>query len=267
MLRCDGSSVRPLKDLYTPLSLGHAEEQPYKAYRAEGRQWVATYGYARVSTLVQADEGESLEVQRRKIEGRGLELGKKLDRVFIERGVSGSKPLNQRPQGKVLLAAVKPGDTIIASKLDRMFRSAHDALNVLEQFKKRKISLFLIDLGGDVTGDGISELVFTIMSAIAKFERGRIAERIAEVKADQRRRGRHLGGSRPFGFQISRKGTLTPVPKEQVAVRLIRRLQTRGHSLRAIADRVQQRLGLKVSHMTVQAVLHRVAKAKPEPRP
>jgi putative DNA-invertase from lambdoid prophage Rac len=91
-----------------------------------------------------------------------------------------------------------------------MFRSAHDALNALEQFKKRKISLFLIDSGGNVTGEGLSDLVFTIMSAIARFERGRIAERIAEVNADQRRRGRHLGGSRQFGFII---GHEWPAPK------------------------------------------------------
>jgi DNA invertase Pin-like site-specific DNA recombinase len=164
------------------------------------------------------------------------------DSVFVERGVSGSKPLDERPKGKELLTAVKPGDTVIASKLDRMFRSAHDALKVLEKFKKRKISLFLIDLGGDVTGDGISELVLTIMSAIVKFERGRIAERIAEVKADQRRRGRHLGGSRQFGFIIGHKGKLRELPKEQSAIRLIRLLHAKGYSLRGIADRVKHRL-------------------------
>ena len=59
-----------------------------------------TYGYCRVSTLLQADKGESLDVQKRKIEGQAMQLGRSVDRVFIERGVSGSKPLSERAQAK-----------------------------------------------------------------------------------------------------------------------------------------------------------------------
>ena len=107
------------------------------------------YGYCRVSTVDQVD-GESLAAQQRKIDGRALELGKTLDHVFIEKGVSGSKPLEKRPQGKELLRTVHSGDTIIASKLDRMFRSAADALRVIEAFRKQNISLYLLDLGGQL---------------------------------------------------------------------------------------------------------------------
>ena len=45
------------------------------------------------------------------------------------------------------------------------------------------VSLLMIDLGGDVTGNGISKLVFTILSAVAEAERDRIRERIRDVKA------------------------------------------------------------------------------------
>ena len=54
---------------------------------------MAVYGYIRVSTTAQADNGESLEVQRRKIEARAQEQGWTLDQVFVERAVSGGKPL------------------------------------------------------------------------------------------------------------------------------------------------------------------------------
>jgi hypothetical protein len=40
-----------------------------------------------------------------------------------------------------------------------MFRSALDALAVLGEFKKRGVSLHMIDLGGDTTGNGVSRLV------------------------------------------------------------------------------------------------------------
>ena len=45
------------------------------------------YGYARVSTAKQADDGESLEVQQRMMTGYGLIHGIEIGRTFIERGV------------------------------------------------------------------------------------------------------------------------------------------------------------------------------------
>ena len=76
-----------------------------------------------------------------------------------------------------MLAAVEKGDVIIAPKLDRAFRSAADALTVLEELKDQGIGLHLIDLGGSVTDNGISKMVFTILAAVAEGERDRIRER------------------------------------------------------------------------------------------
>ena len=72
----------------------------------------------------------------------------------------------------------------------------------------------MIDLGGDVTGNGVSRLVFTILSAVAEAERDRIRERIADVKRDQRSRGRFLGGRRPFGYRVTDEGVLEPCEEE-----------------------------------------------------
>src|SRR5574337_1081094 len=163
---------------------------------------MAVYGYCRVSTDRQADEGESLDVQHRKLDGYALQQGWILDHVFVERGVSGSRPLDERAEGQKLLATVQPGDAIVTTRLDRMFRSALDSLRVLDDLKHRGIHLHMLDLGGDVTGNGISRLVFTILSAVAEAERERIKERIRDVKADQRTRGRYLGGTVPFGWRI-----------------------------------------------------------------
>ena len=69
---------------------------------------MTTIGYARVSTVRQADEGESLDVQERTIAGYALMHGLIIDKVFVERGVSGSKPLSERPQGAALLAVLSP---------------------------------------------------------------------------------------------------------------------------------------------------------------
>jgi putative DNA-invertase from lambdoid prophage Rac len=178
---------------------------------------MAVWGYVRVSTDRQAEEGESLGAQRRTVEGYAMIHGLSLDQVFVERGVSGSKPISERPEGAKLLASVKPGDVIITPKLDRMFRSALDALDVLAKLKERDVALHMIDLGGDVTGNGISKLVFTILSAVAEAERDRIRERIAEVKRDQKTRGRFLGGTVPFGYRLDEKGELIPHKGQQEA--------------------------------------------------
>jgi DNA invertase Pin-like site-specific DNA recombinase len=212
------------------------------------------YGYTRVSVVRGGEDAESLEVQRRKIEGRALQDGVKLIRIFVERGVSGSRPLNERPQGKVLLAGVKPGDVVIASKLDRMFRSATDALRVLEDFKRRRISLVLLDLGGNVTTDGIARLVFTILSGVAQFERERIGERIRETKAHLRESGRYLGGARPFGYLIGADGALEPERSEQQAITIMRRLRNNGKSLRVIRDALNAK-GVMLSHVAVRRIL------------
>jgi putative DNA-invertase from lambdoid prophage Rac len=215
---------------------------------------MAVYGYCRVSTDRQADEGESLDVQRRKLEGYGMQQGWTLDRVFVERGVSGSRPLDERAEGQKLLAAVQPGDVIITSKLDRMFRSALDALRVLDGLKHRDISLHMIDLGGDVTGNGISKLVFTILSAVAEAERERIRERIRDVKADQRTRGRYLGGTPPFGWNVGSDGALLEVPEQQAAIQRMLEMRRSGSSLRAIAD-VTKAQGFALSHVGVKKVI------------
>src|SRR5688572_28189480 len=167
---------------------------------------MAVYSYTRVSTGRQADEGESLGAQQRRVDGYAQMNDLRVDRHFVERGVSGSIPLVERPQGAALLQLVKPGDVIITPKLDRCFRSALDALYVLQRLKEGGVSLHMIDLGGDVTGNGISKLLFTILSAVAEAERDRIRERISDVKRDQRQRGRYLGGKVPFGFRVTEIG-------------------------------------------------------------
>ncbi|MFK5599074.1 recombinase family protein [Methylobacterium sp. HMF5984] len=219
---------------------------------------MAVYGYARVSTGRQASEGESLDVQQRQIEGYAMMIGLKLDAMFVERGVSGSKPLGDRPEGAALLSVLKPGDTVITAKLDRMFRSSLNALDVLAQLKARSISLHMIDLGGDVTGNGISKLVFTILSAVAEAERDRIRERIAVVKEDQKGRGRYLGGTIPFGFAVAPDGSLTAIETEQAAIREMSALRAAGKSLRAIAEAMKAR-GFNMSHNRVNDILTRPA--------
>src|ERR1700739_2945387 len=121
--------------------------------------------------------------------------GWQISEFFVEAGVSGSVPLADRPEGRRLLSSLQPGDVIITAKLDRAFRSAADALGTLEELKDQGIGLHMIDLGGDVCGNGISKLVFTILSAVAENERDRICERIRDMKRHLASQGVYGGGT------------------------------------------------------------------------
>ena len=91
-----------------------------------------------------------------------------------------------------MFAKLQGGDIVIAAKLDRLFRSALDALKVVESLKTRGVKLHLLDLGGDIAGNGISKLFLTIAAAFAEAERDRIRERIGQVKSDQKAKRRSV---------------------------------------------------------------------------
>ena len=99
------------------------------------------FGYSRVSTVEQADEGVSLAAQQQQVVGYAMMKGWTIDEQFVERAVSGSTPLADRPEGKRLLSTIGRGDVVVSAKLDRAFRSAADALAVLEELKDQGVGL------------------------------------------------------------------------------------------------------------------------------
>jgi putative DNA-invertase from lambdoid prophage Rac len=207
------------------------------------------FGYVRVSTAEQAKEGVSLDAQQQQITGYAMMKGWSVADFFIEAAVSGSVPLAERPEGKRLLEKLHPGDVVITAKLDRMFRSAADALATLEAIKDKGVALHMIDLGGDVINNGISKLVFTILSAVAENERDRIRERIRDVKKHMASLGIFSGGRRPFGYDIievpgrqNETGrplkNLVPNPDEQATLAQMRKLRAKGATYREISAAV-----------------------------
>jgi DNA invertase Pin-like site-specific DNA recombinase len=218
-----------------------------------------TFAYCRVSSDAQAEDGHSLEVQQRQLEGWAMQRGVALNAVHIEAGVSGAIPFHERPEGSKLWASLQRGDVLVAAKLDRCFRSAADCLSVVETFKARGVSLYLLDLNGgadDVSGNGIARLFLTIVSAFAEFERDRLGERVRATKRQQRERGEFLGGVAPFGFAYDANKRLVEVPEQQAHLTRIRELAAAGQSLRQISADLAER-GVKLSHVSVRRILAR----------
>jgi putative DNA-invertase from lambdoid prophage Rac len=193
------------------------------------------FGYCRVSTAEQANNGDSLETQKQQITGYAMMKGWTVSGFFVETGVSGSVPLKDRPEGQRLLTAVVRDDVIVAAKLDRMFRSSDDALATLKGLKAEGIALHLIDLGGDVIGNGIGKLVFTILAAVAESERDRIRERIRDVKRHLASQGIYGGGKRPFGYDVI-DGRVVPNAAEQAVIARMIEMRAAGASYREICS-------------------------------
>jgi DNA invertase Pin-like site-specific DNA recombinase len=223
---------------------------------------MAVYGYARVSTDKQAEDGESLGVQERQVQGWCLMQGEDLAEMFVDRGVSGSTPLTERPEGSALLKALRPGDIVVAAKLDRLFRSALDALQTVERLKGKKVKLWLLDLG-EVTGNGMAKAFLTMASAFAELERDQIRERVTNTKRDQRQRGHYLGGRVPFGFEVKertvagraeKEKVLTLVPVEQEIIEVVRQMRRGGVSFRSIQAQVEQQHRRRIALATLSRI-------------
>jgi DNA invertase Pin-like site-specific DNA recombinase len=210
------------------------------------------YGYIRVSTLQQANEGDSLETQLKQITSYASLKGYDIppENFITERGISGSVEFEQRPEGLKLFERLETGDVLIFSKLDRAFRNTRNALNTLHDLKLRGISVHFIDLGGDVTNDGIGSVIFTILSAFATFERERIATRIREVKQVQKADGKFLGGFTRFGYRVI-EDRLEKDSDQQKIIKEMKDMNRRGMSLRRISKWLNRTYGVTMSHSTV----------------
>lgn len=196
--------------------------------------------YIRVSTQEQAaDDRSSLATQMRVCEGAAMINGQVVGKIYEDAGVSGAIGLAKRPAGSRLVTEAEAGDTVVASKLDRLFRSAADALNTAEDFKARGIDLILVDMGSTpVTHNGTARLFFSIMASMAEFERDRIAERMRDGRRAKRARGGHVGGPAPYGFRREGEGrhaVLVEDINERQTAAQARTLRARGMGVRRIA--------------------------------
>ena len=214
------------------------------------------YGYVRVSSMGQF-EGESLETQSKQINSYAISKGWTVDleNIYVEVGVSGGTEFQERPEGQRLVLNLKTGDVLIFTKLDRAFRNVRNAFNTLHDLKERGICVHFLDLGGEVTGNGVGAIVFAVMSSFASFERERIATRIREVKQMQKAQGKFVGGRRAFGYDIV-KGYKVPREDEQRIISEMRSMKTTGSSLRDIQTWMQLQKGIRFSRMGIREILN-----------
>lgn len=145
------------------------------------------YGYARVSTKGQATDGNSLEEQIAKLQENGA------DKIFVD-AFTGTKL--ERPAFKKLMDVLKPGDTVIATKLDRVSRSASQGIALVDELLSQGVSLHILNMGL-LNNTPTGKLIRNIMFSFAEFERDMIVERTSEGKAIARQREGYREGRKP----------------------------------------------------------------------
>lgn len=131
------------------------------------------YGYCRVSTQMQARDGNSLEAQERLLKENGAE------EIYSD-AFTGTKA--HRPELDRLIDKLQPGDKLVITKLDRIARSASQGIELIQSLLDRGITVHVLNMGLlDNTPTG--KLIRNIMLAFAEFERDMIVERTQEGKA------------------------------------------------------------------------------------
>lgn len=136
-------------------------------------------GYARVST-----DDQDLRLQRAALKTAGC-------RRLYEEKVSGAK--RDRPELTRMLDALREGDVVVVSRLDRLARSTRDLLEIAELLNEAGSGLrSLAEPWADTTSSA-GRMILTVFAGIAEFERSLIQERTSAGRAAAKARGVRFG--------------------------------------------------------------------------
>ena len=154
--------------------------------------------YGRTSTDDQK-ANQTIENQKMELDKHGNVHTLNFIDEYWDDGESGSKPLNERPQGKRLLEDVrnKKFDRIWVCKVDRFGRDTLDSLIAIKELKKYGAEL------KSITEDTNDKMVLTILLAIAEKEKENILYRSMAGKMRIAKDGKWLGGLPPYGYIIN----------------------------------------------------------------
>lgn len=199
-------------------------------------------GYTRVSSQEQVRDGNSLEAQKQNIERYCYLKELNLIEVICEPGISAGIPLSKRVGGQKLTQIVYNGkvNSIVVTKLDRLFRDANDCLNTIKDWENENIGLHIIDLGGQTinTRETAGKLLISLLAVMAEWEKNIIRDRTKEAMQYLISNNRYTGGCVTYGYQIGPDKILEPNEDEQKIIDLICSLRNDGASVTTISKKL-----------------------------
>jgi len=142
-----------------------------------------------------------------------------LPKHYDDGGFSGGSL--ERPALNELIADIAKGlvDVVVVYKVDRLSRSLHDFVRLIDIFDKFKVFFVSVTQQFDTTKP-MGRLTLNVLLSFAQFEREVIGERIRDKIAASKRKGMWMGGTPPLGYTVKDR-KLIIVPEEADAVRYI----------------------------------------------
>jgi site-specific DNA recombinase len=177
-------------------------------------------GYCRVSTLEQKKKGYGIQIQKREIENLAESLGVVVDVYYIDEAKSGFS--ENRRSLKRLIRDCRTGKIkgIIVASLDRLSRNLRLTENLLFDFDRLGIRIYIADMPSYDGNDRKDILLRQIREAIAEENRKEIIKRLKKGREERVRKGRMPGGTLPYGYARADRN-ITRNPLEVEIVRLI----------------------------------------------
>lgn len=139
-------------------------------------------GYARVST---SKQGQSLDTQRDAL----IDAGCDSNHIYSDT-ISGTNW--QRPGLDDALAYMRPDDTLVVTRLDRLGRNLVDTVNTIADLAERDINVKVLEPALD-TSRSADKVVLNVMASLAEWERDLLIQRTREGVAHARAQGRVAG--------------------------------------------------------------------------
>lgn len=173
------------------------------------------YIYARVSTRAQAEEGYSIPEQLERLNKYADAMGWLVASVFVDPGHSGASI--QRPGLQEMMTMLDDADIVLVDKLDRLSRSLHDTLYLINVFKEHGTA-FVSRAESFDTSQSFGRAALGIMAVFAEFEREKITERMHDGLVGRAKSGL-WHGTAPTGYYKSAEGILIVEPHENMQVR------------------------------------------------
>lgn len=223
---------------------------------------MTTIGY--IFLDIDRDALVPLERQRLAIEEYAQTLKLHCDELLVEESYSPAVPLIERKQGVLMLKNVREEDKVLVMHAKYVLGNPKNALSLLELLKKKKVSLFCLDLEGDVSmptqkklvaSQGISSLVYQLCNALSYGGRGNHGAAIRAGKAKRKKEGKYLGGPVPFGWKVGEDERLEQDPEQQELIGEMIRLKADRWSYRDIAKKMGNGHGLTLSHEGIRRIL------------
>lgn len=121
-----------------------------------------------------------------------IRAGVATENLYVDH-TSGAK--SSRPQWDLVCRVLRPGDVLVATRLDRVGRSTTHLVSLLDEFRQRDVGFRFLEQGIDTT-TAEGRLVYRTLAAVAEFQRDLIIANTHEGLAAARARGRTGGRAR-----------------------------------------------------------------------